>query len=624
MQFNIINDTTETAYFQLGLGTFAATYNGNAFVQGNSVAIAPLGTQSVDISAALNAKLLLSLGQALVSTAPSPSNPSLPDYNTLWDKVELALFQPSDTIHSSVLNLSATDFYGLDLRVQTFISPTATAAASTLGWVQDTQQTLGTLAALTNYNTNAVMTGTNGIPEVFGGQTLDVLRVIAPSTVGAPPPPNPYPSFQTYIDNVETSGISTDVEGIFSRIGTSVASMTQGYSFVATIPTSGTNAGDLVMTGGGFVIPAGSVSVGPGHTIVILGSDLATNIYGANPPFTVDGAADTIGANDVYAAAVASILGGFDLGFVGSPTTDAVTGLAIGSEPTSDWYALNNGTAVNGMLTFANAQPAHPAFFDQYAGLIAQYSTYTSYGSPFSDLLPGPQASINPNTIDHVNITIEAGSVPCFAAGTPIMTETGEVLVERLTVGARLPTQLGGRLARVIWIGQRTVDCRRHPRPHDVMPIRILRDAFGPGVPHCDVLLSPDHALLVNDVLIPVRHLMNGVTILQEDVDRVSYWHVELDHHDVILAAGLAAETFLDTGNRAAFSNAGPVVAAHPAFGLWAWEGAGCAPLLIAGEEVERAGEMLRARALMPGAATPGAPSSQSRAMAQGAAARRS
>jgi hypothetical protein len=597
MEFNIINDTTGTAYFQLGLGTFTATYNGGAFVQGNSIAIAPQGTQTVDITSALNAKLLLSLGQALVSAAPSPSNPSLPDYNTLWDKVELALFQPSDTIDTSVIDLSSTDFYGLDLQVQTFISPTATAAASSLGWTKDIQQVLGSLAALTNYDTNAVMTGSNGIPEIVGGQTFDVLRVVAPSTVGGPPPPNPYPSFQAYINSVQTNAISTTVDGIFSRNGTSVASMTQGYSFTATIPTSGTNAGDLVMTGGGSIIPAGSVSVGPGHTIVVLGSDLATNIYGANPPFTVDGVADTIGANDVYAAAVASILGGFDLGFVGSTTADAVTGLPIGTEPTSDWYALNNGTAVNGMLTFGNAQPGNAAFYDQYAGLIAQFSTYTSYGSPFSDLLPGPQASINPNAIDHVNITITAGSVPCFAAGTPIMTETGEVPVERLTVGARLPTQVKRRLAEVVWIGQRSVDCRRHPRPQDVMPILIKRDAIGLGVPHCDVMLSPDHALLLDDVLVPVRYLVNDATIVRQDVDRVSYWHVELDQHDAILAAGLPAESFLDTGNRGAFSNGGRIVAAHPAFGRWTWEGTGCAPLVIAGGSLATIREAISARA---------------------------
>jgi hypothetical protein len=594
MEFNIINDTGTTAYFQLGLGTFDVTNSGGTIVQGDSVAIAPLGTQTVDITEAINAKLLLSLGTALASDAPSPSNSSLTDYNTLWDKVELNLFGTADTIDQSAINLSSTDFYGLDLEVQTFTSATPTVAAQTLGWTQDTPQLLGSLAALTNYNTSAVMVGAGGVPVVEpGGETIDVLRVIAPSTIGGPAADNPYPSFQPYVDSVEANGISTTVEGTYSHTGSTAATMTQGYSFVATIPSMGSLMGDLVMIGGGFVIPAGSTSVGPGHTIIVLGTDVADGIYTANPPFTVDGTAEVIANNDVYAAAVRDMLGGFDLGFVGSTTKDAMTGVEFVDEPTSDWYAVNNGTAVNGPLAFGNAQPTNPTFYDQYAGLIAHYSN--SYGAPFSDLLPGPQANIDPNTFDQVNITITADAVSCFATGTPIMTEAGEVRIECLAVGALLPTRVVRRLAQVIWIGHRTVDCRRHPRPRDVLPVRIMHDALGAGVPHCDVLLSPDHALLVDDVLIPVRYLLNGTTIVQEDVDQVDYWHIELDCHDVILAGGLPAESFLDTGNRMMFANAGAVISAHPEFGRWVWEGAGCAPLVVGGDKLAKARELVAA-----------------------------
>jgi hypothetical protein len=35
----------------------------------------------------------------------------------------------------------------------------------------------------------------------------------------------------------------------------------------------------------------------------------------------------------------------------------------------------------------------------------------------------------------------------------------------------------------------------------------------------------------------------------------VTYYHVELAAHDVILAEGLLCESYLDTGNRAAFVN---------------------------------------------------------------------
>src|ERR1019366_10641252 len=60
-------------------------------------------------------------------------------------------------------------------------------------------------------------------------------------------------------------------------------------------------------------------------------------------------------------------------------------------------------------------------------------------------------------------------------------------------------------------------------------------------------------------VLIPIRYLVNGRSIAQEARDEVTYWHVELARHDILLAEGLPAESYLDTGNRDAFAdNAAP------------------------------------------------------------------
>jgi hypothetical protein len=124
-------------------------------------------------------------------------------------------------------------------------------------------------------------------------------------------------------------------------------------------------------------------------------------------------------------------------------------------------------------------------------------------------------------------------------------------------------------------------------------------------VPHHDLYLSPDHAVFVDGVLIPVRHLINGVSIAQEQVAEVEYWHVELDRHDILLAEGLAAESYLDTGNRTAFENAA-IVALHPDFApsaTEAWALRACAPMLERGPEVAAARARLADRAGMPGAA---------------------
>ena len=113
----------------------------------------------------------------------------------------------------------------------------------------------------------------------------------------------------------------------------------------------------------------------------------------------------------------------------------------------------------------------------------------------------------------------------------------------------------------MIWVGRRTIACQCHPRPHDVWPVRIAADAFGRGRPARDLWLSPDHAVFIDNVLIPIRYLINGATVVQEAAERITYYHVELERHDILLAEGLPAESYLDTGNRGAFENGG--VALH-------------------------------------------------------------
>ncbi|MCC6719057.1 MAG: Hint domain-containing protein [Acetobacteraceae bacterium] len=187
-------------------------------------------------------------------------------------------------------------------------------------------------------------------------------------------------------------------------------------------------------------------------------------------------------------------------------------------------------------------------------------------------------------------------SAPCFAQGTRIATEAGAVPVEALAPGMRV-LRAGGGMAAVVWVGHRRVDCTRHPRPQEVWPVRIQAGAFARGVPARDLWLSPDHAVLAGGVLIPVRHLVNGRSIRQEAADAVTYFHVELAAHDVVLAEGLACESYLDTGNRSAFANGGGATMLHPDFARRHWAAASCAPLVEAGPARAAARTRLLARA---------------------------
>lgn len=186
-------------------------------------------------------------------------------------------------------------------------------------------------------------------------------------------------------------------------------------------------------------------------------------------------------------------------------------------------------------------------------------------------------------------------ALACFAEGTLISTADGERPVEALRIGD-LVLVADARYRPVTWIGHRRVVCRRHPRPWSVRPVRIVADAFAPGRPCRDLCLSPDHAISMEGALIPVKHLINGVTISQTIADAVTYWHVELDNHDVLLANGLPVESYLDTGDRMTFAGSDPIML-YPDFSTRIWETRGCAPLHVTGPLVESVRALLAHRA---------------------------
>ncbi len=112
-----------------------------------------------------------------------------------------------------------------------------------------------------------------------------------------------------------------------------------------------------------------------------------------------------------------------------------------------------------------------------------------------------------------------------------------------------------------------------------------------------DLRLSPDHAVFVDGAPVPVRYLLNGATIVQEPSQSVSYFHLERDAHDVLLAEGLACESYLDTGNRSAFANGGTTAQMHPDFARGVWATQACAPPVQGGAALETTRSWLLRRA---------------------------
>jgi hypothetical protein len=198
--------------------------------------------------------------------------------------------------------------------------------------------------------------------------------------------------------------------------------------------------------------------------------------------------------------------------------------------------------------------------------------------------------------------TTTSVSVACYAAGTLILTPGGQVAIECLAPGDQVLSARNGAAQTVTWAGRRHIDVARHANPRQVAPIRILAGAFADGLPERDLLLSPDHALFLEGHLVEAKTLVNGTTIIQEPNDgTVTYHHIELAQHDIILAEGLAAETYLESGNRAMFE--GNIMALHPDFAHASRDGA-CAKLLTEGGLLRQIRQTLLNRAIALGFAT--------------------
>jgi hypothetical protein len=186
----------------------------------------------------------------------------------------------------------------------------------------------------------------------------------------------------------------------------------------------------------------------------------------------------------------------------------------------------------------------------------------------------------------------------CFAAGTRIATPDGTTPVEHLRPGDEVLTLGGARtVARAVrWVGRFSVDLARHPAPSRAAPVRIRAHAFAPDVPHCDVLLSPDHAVLFRGALFHARALLNGASVVQEFPRRITYVHVELDRHAVLLAEGLPAESYLDLGTRGCFDGEAGTRPLFPDLAAATWDARACAKLVLEGPRLEAARAHLAGR----------------------------
>jgi collagen type I alpha len=347
-----------------------------------------------------------------------------------------------------------------------------------------------------------------------------------------------------------------------------------------------------ISLGGGLIIGSGTVagtlsgtgtvraSGGLLELVTPIGASTGTAFQIANAPtdfLAADGTVDT-GNTFTFLGANGALLLGDDSGF-----DSTVAGLNVGADGAETNFVDIEGHTVT--VSDVTGQGTTDGTITLSDGAVLLLSDISS-----------PDWIVNTVTDSAVGTEVFLSEAPCFLRGTLILTERGDVPVEELQAGMLALTYGRAEPATprpVVWVGHRSIDCRRHPRPNLVWPVRVAAGAFGNGLPRRDLWLSPDHAVYFNGVLIPVKYLINDVTIVQMPVAEATYFHVQLGQHEVLLAEGLPVESYLESGDRATFENGGAALTLHPDFATHTWEAHACAPLVVAGPALAAARAML-------------------------------
>lgn len=422
----------------------------------------------------------------------------------------------------------------------------------------------------------------------------------------------------------------TDPDGAVTNLGTLGASqvLTQNGGKLSIISILG-------IGGGSYVVPpgvTGSVTTVlaalTGATIYVGGTATINTGVSALSGMTVnvDGGKATLGNNVLVGALSGSTINMTNGGTFsnGSGLIGLLNGSTINfGKGGGNFIANAGGTLLDLSSTTITGFDAARDFisFENLSATPATYSIANSLGSQsltVYDASGDEIASVNvsgqhftagnysatgvgPLTVssDGTSLSIEAVGSVCFLPGTLLRTPEGEVAVEDVQIGDTVLTFENGKPVAqpVVWVGSRRADVRPGlPLDEAGWPVRVRQNALADGVPSKDLLITPEHCLYLDGQFVPARMLVNGETIAYDQTIRAyTYYHVETAQHAVIMADGALTESYLDTGNRRAFQQAGTVVRIPGLARCWADDAA--APLMTARDAVEPLHQRLAQRA---------------------------
>ena len=211
---------------------------------------------------------------------------------------------------------------------------------------------------------------------------------------------------------------------------------------------------------------------------------------------------------------------------VGISIVTHINGVAVA---TGNTVTLPSGHQVT-LLANGQLQITQPAGLVNLTGPVSVNFSYT--------------ASNSLGVSDSAFVTVT--TVPCFTAGTAILTDRGEVPVEQLVVGDLIVTRDNG-LQPLRWIAQRTVRAEGK-----FAPVVIEAGTFGA---HRRLIVSQQHRVLLMhwmaelmfgepEVLVAAKDLINECSVRLLTGGEVSYIHLLFDRHEIVFSEGLPTESF--------------------------------------------------------------------------------
>uniref|UniRef100_UPI0038928519 Ig-like domain-containing protein n=1 Tax=Pseudooceanicola sp. MF1-13 TaxID=3379095 RepID=UPI0038928519 len=262
----------------------------------------------------------------------------------------------------------------------------------------------------------------------------------------------------------------------------------------------------------------------------ILGNTGEDELYGGSGDDSIDGGAqnDTITGGD-----------GADTMFGGTNDEDLFLGATVGDDIDG-----GSGNLVDyDTLDLRGSAPAGGRIEVKYTSADREDGYVEFYGAA-DDLNPIGRADFE--EIENV--------IPCFTPGTLIATPKGEVLVETLREGDRVITRDNG-IQEIRWTGHKDLMGRDFLQQEHLKPVLIQKGSLGYGLPERDMLVSPNHRVLVNndktalyfeerEVLVAAKHLTGLAGVNRVDTMRTQYIHFMFDQHEVVLSDGSWTESF--------------------------------------------------------------------------------